>query len=66
MSSKRKSEIEDDMKEVDVLEEGEVDPSTLSDDVRDNSEEEQALEEALVARVNISVKWTLRKYISAR
>lgn len=49
MSSKRKSEIEDDMKEVDVLEEGEVDPSTLSDDVRDNSEEEQALEEALVS-----------------
>nr|WP_241971566.1 RNA polymerase sigma factor RpoS [Idiomarina fontislapidosi] len=37
------------MKESDVLEDEDIEPETLSDDdVRDNSEEEQALEEALV------------------
>ncbi|WP_290486819.1 MULTISPECIES: RNA polymerase sigma factor RpoS [unclassified Idiomarina] len=48
MSSKLKSEVEDDMKESDVLEDEEIESEALSDEVRDSSEEEQALEEVLV------------------
>ena len=48
MSSKLKSEVVDDMKESDVLEDEEIESEALSDEVRDSSEEEQALEEVLV------------------